>query len=752
MKRRRSRSFTRRCQLPAAILHLFLLCGAAALGCVASEGAPGACPPIPLGRFAQPTLTGTGSLCNLNHNIIVERGFKLLYLAPQRKGERWGAPTFAGFFTLALNGTPAYTLIEADKPGDGTRTLLAAPTMGRYAKDYRGDFGRATVGCEDAIGNPVVRFSAEVRAARRPVTAEWLVTGWEWDRQPAPTHWEWFGANGRQALRLSRQGVAAAPTLSAAEGSRRDSYVLRLPPGEGFLLAWNEGQPYTLALLPSVRPQAVRIGRNGVALRFAKSTIAAGRRSALPDLCAAVVEPHAPDALLRILPALARSHGELHAQVGSRGGGAVVRYVLGADDKAFVPVPPPFSTLVKGAASQNTPLGAVTFVPGRQVELKLPSPPNLDLLVNEFPPLPPEEKALVAADVKAILDHQNADGTFTFSLGRPFYDGQTAGVLVQLAPLLDEPLRGQVNAAVRKTLDYWWGRLMTDARTGVVVFPEPVMPSAVVDYPEISATILYPTAAYAQLESFGYYGETRNSSGMGFVSTISSSGRCCGNTRTPLVDRDYARQIWPKAAALAATLPRAYDITGSAWAHAGPEYVHILTESTIGGYLAYASLYHLARLAGQEPAANEFRARACWAFAAMDLYRWREEYGRGGILSQIFGDGLFVEPALAWDYTMFTWFSWCPLWRLPRDDRYHVWEVLRQQRWWLYFRDSRQLAYDFSHFMALVRFGDPAEGLAHWDEILKHEPTFDNFDTVALYRPLARAWRAAYLVRTKGTL
>jgi hypothetical protein len=247
---------------------------------------------------------------------------------------------------------------------------------------------------------------------------------------------------------------------------------------------------------------------------------------------------------------------------------------------------------------------------------------------------------------------------------------------------------------------------MTDARTGVVVFPEPVMPSAVVDYPEISSTLLYPTAAYAQL-----------------------------------VDRNYARQIWPKVARLAATVGRAYDITGSAYAHAGPEYVHVLTESTVGGYLCYASLFHLARLAGEGEAAKAFRARACWAFAAMDLYRWREEYGKGGILSQIFGHGLYVEPQLAWDYTMFTWFSWCPLWSLPAGDPYHVFEVLEQQRWWLYWRDSRQLAYDWSHFMAFVRFGEPAKGLAHWDEILTHEPTFDNFDTIALYRPLARAWK-----------
>jgi len=655
---------------------------------------------VSIGRFAQPSLTGVGSLCNLNHNVVVERGFKLLYLAPQRKGERWGAPRFAGFFSLLINGTiPAYMLLKPNAPGAGTRTLLAAPTVGRYAKDYAGDFGRARVICEDAIGNPLVRFSAQVQARDRPVTVEWLVTGWEWDKQVVPNHWEWWGRNGRQTLRVDMKGH------------------LSLPVGAGFLLAWNEGQPYTLALLPASRPREVCVSTRGVALRFATSRIAPGKKGALPDLYAAVLEAHPADALLGILPALARPHEELVTEFLCAAESSLVRFRW-ASGKAdsLIPVPPPFSASQllyhPRTPHQDTLLGPVAFVPPRDARIALGFPPNLERLTEGFPPLPPQEKTAVEADVKAILDHQNADGTFTFSLGRPFYDGQTAGVLIQLAPLLDEPLRGRIIAAVRKTLDYWWGRLMTDARTGVVVFPEPVMPSAVVDYPEISATILYPTAAYARL-----------------------------------VDRNYARQIWPKAAALAATMVRAYDVTGSAWAHAGPEYVHILTESTVGGYLAYASLYHLAKLADQTKAADGFRARACWAFAAMELYRWREDYGRGGIVSQIFGDGLFVEPAIAWDYTMFTWFSWCPLWWLPRDDWYHVWEVLRQQRWWLYFRDSHQLAYDFSHFMALIRFGDPAQGLAHWDEILGHEPSFDNYDTVALYRPLARVWKHAHAVR-----
>jgi len=269
-------------------LRVLSLCLAISVGTIAQSLGAGE-RPVPVGRFAQPTLTGVGVLCNFNHNIVVERGFKLLYLAPQRKGERWGAPTFAGFVSLLVNGkTPLHTLISPEAMGQGTRTLLAAPTMGRYAKDYAGDFGRARVICEDAIGNPVVRFSAEVAAKDRPVTAEWLITGWEWDKQPVPTHWEWWGRGGRQVLVRDAQGR------------------MRLPPGDGFLLACNEGRPYTLALLPAVRPQEVKVSPTGVTLRFTASNIARGKKGALPDLYLACLDAHPADTLLRILPALAR--------------------------------------------------------------------------------------------------------------------------------------------------------------------------------------------------------------------------------------------------------------------------------------------------------------------------------------------------------------------------------------------------------------------------------------------------------------
>jgi len=652
--------------------------------------------PLPLGRFAQPSLTGTGTMSNFGHDVVVERGFKLLYLAPRREGEIWGVPTFAGFFTVLLEGrVPAYDLLDPRHCERGTAVLLAAPTLGKYAKDYDYQGGRVRVTCGYGLGQPLVHLRAQATAGRRPLTVEWLLGGFSWAGQRVPTHWEWWSRGRHLPLQPDARGVLA------------------LPPSPGYLLAWDDRQGHTLALLPGSRPAQVRLTRQGAVMRFAGSQVPPGRTSSLPDLWAGVFEAHPSEHLLAILPALATPPGELDNAVGWEGDRPFVEFRwLAGMHSDLIPVPPPFSRGIEHEAVLPTPLGEVAYVRAPRIRIPLALPPRLECLVEPFPALPPPEQEAVAADVRAILGQQQEDGQFRFSLGRPFYDGQVAGVLVQLAPLLEEPLRAQVQAAVRRTLDYWWGRLRYDQRTGVWHLPEPSLGPAVVDYPEISSTLLYPTAAYARL-----------------------------------VDPGYARQVWPQARKLAGTVGKAYDLTGSAWAHAGPEYVHILTESTVGGYLAYASLYHLASLAGETQAAQAYRARAAWAYAAMELYRWQPEYGRGGILSQVFGHGMYVEPVLAWDYTMFTWFSWCPLWSLPRDDRYHVWEVLRQQRWWEYYHGSRQLAYDFSHFMALVRFGDAAEGLAHWGEILEHPPSYDNFDTVALYRPLARAWKHAQQVR-----
>lgn len=646
--------------------------------------------PVALGRFAQPSLTGEGVMGNLSHNVVVERGFKLNYLANQRLGERWGATTFTGFVTLLLNDE-VVALSPAGKPTEGSRTLFVSPTLGRYAKEYGGDWGRAGVQGESALGMPLARFSADFTAGKRPLTAKWLITGFDWAGQPAPQRWAWWSKGALHPL-------AVDPATGA----------VALPTGPGYLLAWSDGQPYTLALLPAERPARVAVGKQGITVSFGGGTAAAGQAGRLPDLYVAPLECRPSPALLRLLPEMATPAAELVMTLGWVRGKPYAQFARQDGRRAPIALPPPYRP--RGDAWQETPLGRVTFVRSGQASVELPLPPNLQLLVKRFRSLPPDELAAVEADVREILACQQPDGQFTFSLGRPFYDGQTAGVLIQLAPVVGEELRGQVQAAVRKTLDYWWGRLEYDDRTAVWLFPEPSDAPAVVDYPEITATLLYPTAAYAEL-----------------------------------VDRGYATARWPQVAKVAGTIGRGYDPNGTAWAHAGPEYVHVLTESTVGGYLAYASLHHLARLAGNEQEARAFAARAAWAYAAMGLYRYRPEYGRGGILSQIFADGLFVEPALAWDYTMFTWFSWCPLWSLPQQDEYHLWEVLKQVRWWEYYRGSRQLAYDWCHYTALVRFGDVKEAESHYPEILGHAPSRDNFDTVALYRPLARCWRQEML-------
>jgi len=55
--------------------------------------------------------------------------------------------------------------------------------------------------------------------------------------------------------------------------------------------------------------------------------------------------------------------------------------------------------------------------------------------------------------------------------------------------------------------------------------------------------------------------------------------------------------------------------------------------------------------------------------------------------------------------------------------------------------------YDLSHSVVvergfkLLRFGDPAQALAHWDEVLTHPTSLEHYDDTPLIRPLARLWK-----------
>ena len=159
--------------------------------------------------------------------------------------------------------------------------------------------------------------------------------------------------------------------------------------------------------------------------------------------------------------------------------------------------------------------------------------------------------------------------------------------------------------------------------------------------------------------------------------------------------------------------------------------MHLIAESAVGGYLAWASLHHLGKLI-KRPWAAECRSRAALAWAAYrELFRWREEFGETGVVngwSNWVAETKRPEP---WAYVQTTWFSFVPMVPVEREDRYNLWRSLREQPWWDYTRteaSSRQRCYDYVNALALARAGYADEVREHWADVAPRPFWWDYFD------------------------
>jgi len=258
---------------------------------------------------------------------------------------------------------------------------------------------------------------------------------------------------------------------------------------------------------------------------------------------------------------------------------------------------------------------------------------------------------------------------------------------------------------VRKTLDLWWEHLFLDGETGLWYFPEPVPCYPVIDFPEISGTVLWPTVQYAAL-----------------------------------VDAEYPRQIARQIRNIARTLPMAFDWTGAAYAYPGPEYTHIITESVMGGFVACCALNRLATMIGDTDLADEYAARAAFAREARDLLRWPDAYGETGIVSELRPGEIRTGIEAAWDYTMYTWFSYVPAFSLLEDDVYGVWRNLQAAEWWTYSERRQQRCYDFAHLMAVARYQSREEALEKLKALEDKPFSYEHFDGTPVYALMAYPW------------
>lgn len=648
---------------------------------------------LQLGRFSQVLAQKEGYIWNLHYAVYVERGFKVFAILPKREREQFGKSLYAGFFTLLIDDE--YLFTQFSDPKDGTEVVSNEDNHLVVAKSVSNASYSIKTFCEVWLGYPYIRFWAEVEP-KKELKIQYVLTGYPWANMNAPPRWKLPSEEEREI----KEGYILSPGREIQKG-----YVLFRPQ-----------EPVTFTFFFTQFPRSIYKNKSEIRIAFSDS-LAPGKKYTLPPLYYAVL----PSPLERIKEEDLEKLGQsccsppqsIETIYGRDDKGPFISYQLTFREEPrevnlpslhLIAVPPTLSNLYKPSLVVPSLLGDVGYVEGENLQIPLPIPPNFHILTENFPPLPKEWQQLVEKHLQDILAHQQPDGTFTFSRGRPFYDGLTISALVQLYPILSLPLKERVASAVRKNLDYWWGRLTEDERTGVYWFPEPPPSFPQVDYPEITSTLLYPTAAYGKL-----------------------------------VDKKYITSIIDKAELLLRSLPSAYDWTGSAYAFPGPDYLHIMTESTVGGYLAYASLYHIFEMAGRKDILPQLEARSAMAFQAMALYHHKPVYEDPEIVSEIRWDSLKTKIEIPWDYTMYTWFSFIPLWWLPQEDVYNLWNVLDREKWWKYYERSPQRAYDYADLIAIHRFkkGDWRKYLG---EFADKPFAYDYFDATPVYAVIAYPW------------
>jgi uncharacterized protein YbdZ (MbtH family) len=328
-----------------------------------------------------------------------------------------------------------------------------------------------------------------------------------------------------------------------------------------------------------------------------------------------------------------------------------------------------------------TTAGEMLLVPERTYSIDLPVPPQIE------DPLPKLAASPAIADevsrhVTEVLAHRLPDGRFTFSEGRTFYDGITCGVLAQALPVLPDDLRRQTTEALRKCLDALCDGHVRSPAYDLLVPPE--VPSFIetgIDYPEITATLLYAILAYTLNAEDGY-----------------------AATRADLIET-HLRQI--------------HDMStpeGLAWA----------------GYIAWCSLHHLGKLLRKQWA-DGCRANAALNWAAWrELFRWRDEFGERGVVNGWSNWCAETKRPEPWAYVQSTWFSHVPFMAYEAEDRFGLWRSLREQPWWDYTRteeSSRQRCYDYANMLALAKAGlwEP-DVRPHYDAVATRPFWFDYFD------------------------
>lgn len=610
----------------------------------------------------RPALRGEPcSTANGVYTLDVERVLKIHAIVGRRVGEAYGVRVYAGSLSLrAPSGAWGFELPDAARavavqwPNQWNATVSQTFTEGAW---------KAEVSAELAVECPVIWFTFRRLAGAAPIEAG--LVGYGWAQRTAPREW-----------------VIAGRPFRRPDGGEID---VPCQTTRALTAIFHDAEGFAGLLRFSPAPAGLRISDDGLTSYYAPQVAEA-------QVCYALdPEGHTEDAepWLQQLPSAAPS---LVQTFGCDGGPKEKPWVEIADRAGG-------RVLIAGVTGDAT------------LRKALDLPPLIDRMAPNFACLSQAAQRRVDDWVRQALAHQRPDGSFSFGLGRGFYDGITCAVLALVLNLVSPDLRPSLDRAIRDGLRHLWDE-GTECRDwpGVILPPEvPDFHVSAVDYPEIEACILQATALYA------------------------------AQTGDKL-----PRDLWPQIRRQFEQLRFFYDLNGVALASPGPGYHHVIAESAIGGYLAWHALHHLALMADQPTYAAEARARAALAWRAWhDLFRWRDHYGDPPAVVNGIHQGIVEclrQPP--WAYVQSTWFTFLPGFALPREDTFGVWRMLREQPWWEWTGSlgSTQRAYDACNAIALWRAGYREEVLAHWPEVSKRPFSWDTFDNTPIHAIAAEAW------------
>lgn len=650
-------------------------------------------PLYPLGPFSRLAKYPEGMAWNGFFGTHVERGFKLFALVPQLRADgQFGRREYAGFLTLEVDGEALYPRFA--QPGDGTRVIACDAQHLVVAKDW-GGWSQVV---DLRVGYPFAWLQVSVPdPSVRSVT--WLLTGYGWADKRGPDVCQWLSP-----------GETAPTTRRIAPGSP-DALGIGEQTGGPLVVFKATGEPFQLALVFSRGPERIAPRDDGLALQVPLAD--GGGSFALAVLPAEL----GWDEISRLVPVAFARPTDLRSSFGIANGRPWVRLSCAVEAasnawdipaRPVTPLPPTLADRAPDDALRiPTLFGDVALCPGREVTVSLEPVSRLGEVGPPAGLMPRAWREKLNRYAGDVLAHLRSQGGFTSSRGRPFYDGLTCSGLMLAHPYVDPPVRARAEEAVKRTLDLWWSNLRLDGEVGIWYFPEPAPFLPQVDYPEISGTLLWPTVQYAAQ-----------------------------------VDGAYPASIAGQIRKLGSTLGLAYDWTGAAYAHPGPEYTHIITESVTGGLVAWCALSRLMDILGQAQLADEYAARAALAHESMKLLRWQPQYPQGGVVNELFPDSIKTHLTDAWCYTMYTWFSYIPAFELPPDETYRLWSTLEREQWWLYSEQSKQRCYDFAHLMAIARFRGLAEALEKLPLFEDRPFGFDYFDSTPVYALMAYPWLA----------